>query len=52
MKAVGSRAELYRRGQASALSWHSAKAVLGLSRLVVLSWMIGVTIALLALYGK
>ncbi|MFB3127429.1 MAG: hypothetical protein ACE1Z8_08085, partial [Candidatus Acidiferrales bacterium] len=52
MKAVGSRAELHRRGRASALPWHNAKAVFGLSGLVVLSWMIGVTIALLALYGK
>lgn len=52
MKAVRSRAELHRRGQAPALPWHSAKSVLGLSGLVVLSWMIGVTIALLALYGK
>lgn len=52
MKAVGSRAELHRRGRASALPWHDAKAVFGLSGLVVLSWMIGVTIALLALYGK
>ena len=52
MKAVGSRGEFDRRGRASALPWHNAKAVFGLSGLVALSWMIGVAIALLALYGK
>ena len=52
MKAVRGRAELHRRERGPVLLWHSAKTVLGLSRLVVLSWMIGVTIAIVMLYGK